>query len=223
MCLFNFLPSAISFAKTRCIALWRSSNSFFWDKCSKYPCGLFKGSNIIWWFSIKKTCYACKSCESTLREKSKSSYSVRIQENTGQYLDTFHAVFTLYAHDNSTFPFTRNARINIQKKFIFKTNSKIKYVVENINKTKMKMLTERDLLLLIILRRRKREKKPWVRVRQVYLESNYNSSLTKMIHWTLHCNFLLLLGFFWWIDVSMKCYRSVVHFHKVYLDSFLLY
>ena len=72
---------------------------------------------------------------------------------------TLSRSITFHAHDNLIFPFTRNTRINIQKKFIFKTNSKIKYVVENINKAKMKILTERDLLLLIILRRRKREKK----------------------------------------------------------------
>ena len=74
-------------------------------------------------------------------------------------MDTFHAVFTLYAHDNLTFPCTRNTCINIQKKFIFKIGREIKYVAENINKAKMNMLTERDLLLLIILGRRKREKK----------------------------------------------------------------
>ena len=49
------------------------------------------------------------------------------------------------------------------------TNSKTKYIVGNINRAKMKMLAERDLLLIIILTGRRREKrKPRVWVRQVY-------------------------------------------------------
>ena len=61
---------------------------------------------------------------------------------------------TLYVHENLTFKLTKNRRVNIQKTLRFKTNSKIKYMVGNINKAKMKMVAERDLLLIIILRRR---------------------------------------------------------------------
>ena len=76
---------------------------------------------------------------------------------------------TLYAHKNLTFKLTKTRRVNIQKTLRFKTNSKIKYMVGNINKAKMKMLVENDLLLIIIQRGRTREKrKPRVGVGQVY-------------------------------------------------------
>ena len=58
-----------------------------------------------------------------------------------------------------TFPSTKNRRVNIQKILRFKTNRKIKYIVRNVNKAKMKMQTERNLLLLMILRRRRREER----------------------------------------------------------------
>ena len=52
---------------------------------------------------------------------------------------------TLYVHGNLTFPLPKYRRVNIQKILRFKTNSKLKYMVGNINKAKMKILTERDL------------------------------------------------------------------------------
>ena len=74
---------------------------------------------------------------------------------------------TLYVHEN--LKLTKIRRVNIQKTMRFKTNSKIKYMNGNINKAKIKMLKERDLLLIIILRGRRIEKrKPIVWVRQVY-------------------------------------------------------
>ena len=48
---------------------------------------------------------------------------------------------TLYVHENLTFPLTKHSLVNIQKIFRFNTNSKLKYMVGNINKAKMKMLT----------------------------------------------------------------------------------
>ena len=66
---------------------------------------------------------------------------------------------TLYVHENSTFKLTKYGR-EIET-LRFKTNSKIKFMVENINKAKIKMLAERDWLLIKILReRRNEEKKP---------------------------------------------------------------
>ena len=52
---------------------------------------------------------------------------------------------TLYVHENLTFALPKYRRVNIQKILRFKTNSKLKYMVGNINKAKMKILTERDL------------------------------------------------------------------------------
>ena len=52
---------------------------------------------------------------------------------------------TLYVHENLTFPLPKYRRVNIQKILRFKTNSKLKYMVGNTNKAKMKILTERDL------------------------------------------------------------------------------
>ena len=76
---------------------------------------------------------------------------------------------TLYAHENLTFKLTKNRLVNIEKTLRFKTNSKIKYMVGNINKAKIKMLAESDLLLIMVLRGRRREKrKPRVGVGQVY-------------------------------------------------------
>ena len=70
---------------------------------------------------------------------------------------------TLYVHENFTFKLTKHGRVNIHKTLRLKTNSKVKFMVGNINKAKMKMLAERDWLLLKILRgRRKEEKKPRV-------------------------------------------------------------
>ena len=72
---------------------------------------------------------------------------------------------TLYVPENLTFKLTKNRHVNIQKTLRF---IKKKYMVGNINNSKMKMVAERDLLLIIILRGRKREKrKPRVWVRQV--------------------------------------------------------
>ena len=48
---------------------------------------------------------------------------------------------TLYVYENLTFPLTKHSLVNIQKILRFKTNSKLKYMVGNINKAKMKMLT----------------------------------------------------------------------------------
>ena len=69
-----------------------------------------------------------------------------------------------------TFKLTKNRHANIPKTLKLKTtNSKIKYMVGNINRAKLKMLAERDLLLIKILRGRRREKrKPRVWVRQIY-------------------------------------------------------
>ena len=79
----------------------------------------------------------------------------------------------LYVHGNLTFKLTNSRRVNFQKTLRLKTDSKIKYMVGNINKAKMKMLAERDLLLKIILRGRRREnRKHRAWVRQVYLESS---------------------------------------------------
>ena len=76
---------------------------------------------------------------------------------------------TLYVHENLTFKLTKNRRVNIQKTLRFKTKSKVMYMVGNINKAKIKMVAERDLLLIIILREKRRKKrKPRVWVRQVY-------------------------------------------------------
>ena len=47
------LPLAISSANTHYFALWRSLNSFFEGKYSKYTWSLSKSCKIIWWFSIK--------------------------------------------------------------------------------------------------------------------------------------------------------------------------
>ena len=52
---------------------------------------------------------------------------------------------TLYVHENSTFKLTRNKRVNILKTLKLKTTSnKIKYIVGNINRAKLKILAERD-------------------------------------------------------------------------------
>ena len=71
---------------------------------------------------------------------------------------------TLYVLENLTFKLTKNRRVNIQKRYRFKTNRKIKYIVGNIKKANMKMLAERDFSLIIILRRRreKRKSRVWV-------------------------------------------------------------
>ena len=66
---------------------------------------------------------------------------------------------TLYVHENFTFKLTKYRRVNIQKTLRLETNSKIKLMVGNINKAKMKMLAERDWLLIKILRGRRKEKK----------------------------------------------------------------
>ena len=101
----------------------------FGDKYSSYLCGASKGSNVIWWYSIK---------EAVTRVR-----TVKV---------------TLYAHENLTFLLTKNRLVNIQTISKFKTNEKIKYMVGNIINAKIKMRAERDLLLLIILRMRRREK-----------------------------------------------------------------
>ena len=70
---------------------------------------------------------------------------------------------TLYVHENLTFKLTKYGRVNIHKTLRLKINGKIKFMVGNINKAKMKMLAERDWLLIKILRgRRKEERKPRV-------------------------------------------------------------
>ena len=66
---------------------------------------------------------------------------------------------TLYVHENLTFKLTKYRRANIQKTLRLETNSKIKLMVGNINKAKMKMLAERDWLLIKILIGRRKEKK----------------------------------------------------------------
>ena len=74
---------------------------------------------------------------------------------------------TFYVHENLTFKLTKSRRVNIQKTLRLITNSKIKYMVKNINELKLKMLAERerdrererDLLLIIILRGRRRGKR----------------------------------------------------------------
>ena len=66
---------------------------------------------------------------------------------------------TLYVHENFTFKLTKYRRVNIKKTLRLETNSKIKLMVENINRAKMKMLAERDWLLIKILRGRRKEKK----------------------------------------------------------------
>ena len=76
-------------------------------------------------------------------------------------------------YENLRFKLRKNRRLNTQKTLRFKVNSKIKYIVENINKAKIKRLTERDLLLIMILRERRREKrKPRVWVWPVYGKSS---------------------------------------------------
>ena len=111
------------------IALRGSSSSFFGDKYSSYLCGASKGSNVIWWYSIKEAVTRVRTVKATL-----------------------------YAHENLTFLLTKNRLVNIQTISKFKTNEKIKYMVGNIINAKIKMRAERDLLLLIILRMRRREK-----------------------------------------------------------------
>ena len=60
-----------------------------------------------------------------------------------------------------TFQLTKGRHVIIQKTLRLKTKSKMKYMVGDINKAKMKMLAERDLLSIIILRgRRTRKTKP---------------------------------------------------------------
>ena len=75
----------------------------------------------------------------------------KIRTSKNSVFGHFLRSFTFYTHENWTFSLTRNWRLNIQKKLMFKTNSNIKHMVGNIDKGKMKMLTERDFLLLIIL------------------------------------------------------------------------
>ena len=66
---------------------------------------------------------------------------------------------TLYVHENFTFKLTKHGRVNIQKTLRLETNSKIKLMVGNINKAKMKMLAERYWFLIKILRGRRKERK----------------------------------------------------------------
>ena len=66
---------------------------------------------------------------------------------------------TLYVHENFTFKLTKHGRVNIQKTLRLETKSKIKFMVGNINKAKMKTLAEKDWLLIKILRGRRKEKK----------------------------------------------------------------
>ena len=66
---------------------------------------------------------------------------------------------TLYVHENFTFKLTKYKRVNIQKTLRLETNSKIKLMVGNINKAKMKMLAERYWFLIKILRGRRKERK----------------------------------------------------------------
>ena len=65
----------------------------------------------------------------------------------------------LYVHENFTLKLTKYGRVNIQKTLRLEINSKIKFMVGNTSKAKMKMLTERDWLLIKILRGRRKEKK----------------------------------------------------------------
>ena len=51
---------------------------------------------------------------------------------------------TFYVHENLTFKLTKSRRVNIQKTLRLITNSKIKYMVKNINELKLKMLAERE-------------------------------------------------------------------------------
>ena len=66
---------------------------------------------------------------------------------------------TLYVHENFTFKLTKYRRVSIQKTLRLETNSKIKLMVGNINKAKMKMLAERYWFLIKILRGRRKERK----------------------------------------------------------------
>ena len=66
---------------------------------------------------------------------------------------------TLYVHENLTFKLTKYGRVNIHKTLRLKTKDKIKFMVGNINKAKMKILAERDWVLIKILRGRRKEKK----------------------------------------------------------------
>ena len=66
---------------------------------------------------------------------------------------------TLYVHENLTFKLTKYGRVNIHKTLRLKTNGKIKFMVGNINKAKMKMLAERDWVLIKIVRGRRKERK----------------------------------------------------------------
>ena len=68
---------------------------------------------------------------------------------------------TLYFHENLIFKSTKNRRVNIQKTLRFKTNSKIQYMVRNINQAKMKKLAERERFVIDnnSKRDKKREKK----------------------------------------------------------------
>ena len=64
---------------------------------------------------------------------------------------------TLYVHENFTYILTKCGRANFHKTLRLKTNSKIKFMVGNITKAKMKMLAERERL--VIDKNPKREKK----------------------------------------------------------------
>ena len=66
---------------------------------------------------------------------------------------------TLYVNENLTFKLTKYGRVNLQKTLRLKTNGKIKFMVGNINKAKMKMQAERDWELIKILRGRRKKKK----------------------------------------------------------------
>ena len=68
-------------------------------------------------------------------------------------------IVTLYVHENLTFKLTKYERVNIRKTLRLKTNGKIKFMVGNINKAKMKMLAESDWVLIKILIGRRKEKK----------------------------------------------------------------
>ena len=65
----------------------------------------------------------------------------------------------LYVHENFTFKLTKYRSVNIQKTLRLETNRKIKLMVGNIIKAKLKMMAERDWLLIKILRGRRKEKK----------------------------------------------------------------
>ena len=112
---------------------------------------------------------------------------------------------TLYVHENFRFKLTKYGHVNIQKTLRLETKSKIKLMVANIIKVKMKMLAERDWLLIKILRGRRKEKKTY--------------SLTKLIQRTLHVTFFITSCIFcmyqWYVKETFVTFIKLIQMRLI--------